>query len=494
MRESREMRAQTQKLVLHRLLSIAYPEYQNGMLNLVLLWLIVGICLLILPSCANLGGPAYQRPELPVKKEWSRGTSTAEAIRLDWWTAFGDPYLDSLIEKAIAQSIDLKILAARSEVAEVAIEQARAGALPTVNLGFGVNTQKVTGQSSTTQYNAASALNWELDIWGKFRKGVKAQTAAYKTTEADWRAGYLTLVSNVATSYFQIRQFDEQIQRQQAYLNQNEEILAIYESMHQEGLIPETQILQQKAEISRLNTGLLELHRLRTVTENALATLLGIPAGELQVPRSYLQDSVDIIGVPSGLPADLLSRRPDIIAAEYRILQAHELSGQAKLAKLPSITLTARGGTASFELTDLMKMWTFGIMPSINFPIFDPNINARIKVSKAEAKVAAEKYRRTVFQAFEEVENALTNLASRKEQKRELEQQIVDLKIVSDQIQAQLEEGLISQLQVFEIQRSLLAAELAMLSNYQQILSSTVTLYKALGGGWPKTNIQQSLQ
>lgn len=488
------MRARTQTPVVHHLFLITCPAPLRGVLCSLFGWFIRGICLILLPACANLGGPDYQRPELPVKKGWSQNASTAEAIQLDWWTAFGDSYLNSLIEKAIAQSIDLKILAARSEVAEAVIDQARAGALPTVNLGFGANVQKVTGQSTTTQYNTGSALNWELDIWGKFKKGVKAQTAAYKATEADWRAGYLTLVSTVATSYFQIRQFDEQIERQQAYLNQNEQILAIYESMYQEGLIPETQVLQQKAEISRLKTGLLELNRLRTVTENVLATLLGIPAGELQVPRGYLQGTIQLMGVPPGLPADLLSRRPDIIAAEYRVLQSHELSGQAKLAKLPSITLTARGGTASFQLSDLMKMWTFGVLPSINFPIFDPNVNARVKVSKAEAKVAAEEYRRTVFQAFEEVENALTNLAIRKEQKAELEQQIADLKLVSDQVRSQLQEGLISQLQVFEIQRSLLAAELTMLSNYQQILSSTVTLYKALGGGWPEINLQQSFQ
>jgi outer membrane protein TolC len=147
--------------------------------------------------------------------------------------------------------------------------------------------------------------------------------------------------------------------------------------------------------------------------------------------------------------------------------------------------LTARGGSSSFALNDLLKSFTFGLLPSINLPIFDPSIKARVKTSEAQIKVAEQQYRQAVMAAFEEVENALVNLDAHKKQKAELQEQTDHLNVVAAQVEAQLKEGVVSQLEVFETERSLLAARLALLANHQQILTDTVTLYKAMGGGWP---------
>jgi len=146
--------------------------------------------------------------------------------------------------------------------------------------------------------------------------------------------------------------------------------------------------------------------------------------------------------------------------------------------------LTARGGTASAALNTLLKAWTFGLSPSISLPMFDPNVKARIKVSEAEVKLAEEQYRAVVMKAFEEVENALITLHSRKQQRGELLERLVSLRDVAKQNRAQLEAGVISQLELFESERSVLAAEQEVLANYYQILVDTVQLYKALGGGW----------
>jgi multidrug efflux system outer membrane protein len=446
-------------------------------------------CLGILPACSNLGGPDYQRPDTPEKADWSSdadtGVSAEAVIQPDWWTGFGDPYLNELISRAISDNIDIRILAARSGVAKAAIGQAEAGLLPTLSGGAGTDTLKSSGSSARTQYSVASDVIWELDIWGKVRKGVDAQKAEYKATEADWRAGYLVMVSDVASAYFQIRQFDEQIDQQQKTLERNRQIFAIYELMHGEGLVPKTQVLQQQAELNRLQTGLLDLQRLRKLTENGLATLLGMPADSLRVPKAGLR-SVRIITVPAGLPSDLVSRRPDIISAEYRVLQAYNLAGQARLERLPSVSLTGRGGSASFDLVDLLKSWTFGLSSLASIPIFDPNISARIKVSEAQTGVVEEEYRRTVLGAFEEVENALTSLAIRKAQTAELSSRRSNLVTVSEQVYAQLEEGMVSQLEVFEVERTLLDAEQEMLANHWLVLTDTIALFKALGGGWPR--------
>jgi NodT family efflux transporter outer membrane factor (OMF) lipoprotein len=456
-----------------------------------------GLALLaLLCGCPDVSMKPYLRPESPGKAAWSSqqglAVAPAEMITQDWWKQFRDPYLDGLIDRALGASFDLKILAARIGVASAEIGEARAGALPTLDAGAGASFEKSTGQKFTKQFNLATQVNWDIDVWGRVAKGVEAQTAEFKATEADWRAGYLTLVSDVSTTYFQILQFDEQINQQQQTLAKNKQILTTYEAMMQNGLVPQTRVLQQRAEINRMSNDLIELGRLRALAGNALATLLGTPAGEFSVPTGSLQKRVQLPVVPEGLPSQLLKRRPDIVAAEYRVLVAYDLVGQAKLAQLPSISLTGHGGTSSFALSSLMKSFTFGLMPSINFPMFDPGVKARLKTSEARTEVAEQQYRRTVIGAFEEVENALVNLDAHRRQRVELQQQSERLGIVAAQVEAQLKEGMVSQLEVFEAERTLLASQLALLANHQQILSDTVTLYKALGGGWPPVDVRNA--
>lgn len=456
------------------------------------------ICTAFLCGCADVSMPEYRRPDTPIKSTWSKppeaAVSAPATISPLWWKEFKDPTLDNLVARAIAGNFDVKVLAARIQVARTQIGEARAGALPTLDAGAGASFEKSTGQKFTTQFNLGTQVNWDIDIWGKVEKGVQAQTAEYRATEADWRAGYLTLVSNVATTYFQILQFDEQIDQQQKTLDKNRQILTAFEAMLQNGLLPNTRVLQQRAEINRLTNDLLELRRLRNLAGNALATLMGVPAGEFTIPAGHLQQRVQLPVVPAGLPAELLKRRPDIVAAEFRVLSAYDLVGQAKLAQLPSISLTGRGGTSSFALGDLLKSFTFGLLPSINLPILDPSVKARVKTSEAQTQVVEQEYRRTVIGAFEEVENALVNLDAHKKQRVELQQQVDHLKVVAAQIQAQLKEGLVSQLELFETERSLLSAQLALLANHQQILSDTVTLYKALGGGWPIAEVGHAVR
>jgi NodT family efflux transporter outer membrane factor (OMF) lipoprotein len=452
--------------------------------------------LVLLGACADVSMKPYQRPDSPAKTAWAGGralpVAPATMIEQDWWKGFGDPDLDRLVERAVGGNADLRILAARTRVAGAQIEEARAGSLPTLDAGAGASFEKTTGQKFSKQYSLGTQVNWDIDIWGKVAKGAEAQTAEFHATEADWRAGYLTLASEVASTYFQILQFDEQIAQQTRTLDKNRQILATYEAMQQQGLLPETRVLQQRAEINRLSTDLIELGRLRSLSGNALATLLGVPAGNFSLPTGSLQARVQLPAVPEGLPSDLLKRRPDIVAAEYRVLESYDLVGQAKLAQLPSVSLTGRGGTSSFALGSLLKSFTFGLLPSINFPIFDPAVKARLKTSQASNEVAEQQYRKVVIDAFEEVENALVNLDAHRRQRGELQQQAERLGVVGAQVEAQLKEGMVSQLDVFEAERSLLAAQLALLANHQQILSDTVTLYKALGGGWPAVDVRHA--
>jgi outer membrane protein TolC len=211
--------------------------------------------------------------------------------------------------------------------------------------------------------------------------------------------------------------------------------------------------------------------------------LLGQPAGGLSVPVGNLRDSVRILEMPEVLPADVLSRRPDVLKAEYGVLQAHHLVGKARLARLPTFSLTGAAKTGQSFTSTVINTWTFGL--AANWAgLFDRDLKIDVKLSEADVKIAREEYRKIVLEAYEEVEIALLNLNARQEQIKQLEAQVADLQVVRNVQDARLREGLVSQVEVFDTERSLLGAQQEILSTYQQLLSDTVTLYKALGGGW----------
>jgi outer membrane protein, multidrug efflux system len=472
-----------------------YRCHSKHSLSAILPKLLLQFSLVAVSACTYFS-PKYERPDTPAKESWVRhvpeSVSAAETIRPDWWKNFGDPFLDELIAKAIEQNLDLRILAARIGVADATIGQVNAARLPTVEGAFGTRIVKAPGRDFQKSYSYALALSWEIDIWGRVQKGVEAQDAEVQATEADWRAGYLIIVSDVAGIYFQIRLFDEQILHQQNALETNRRILEILQAMYREGLIPESNVLQQSAEVDRFQRDLMELERFRELSENGLAEMLGIPAGDFRVPPGNLRDVVHLVDLPLGLPMELLLRRPDIIAAEFRVLQVHNLISEARRGLLPTVSITGRGGISSIKLTDLSKAFTYGLDPSIELPFLDPGIYARIDITEAQIRVVKEEYRRTVIGAFKEVENALVNLASHKSQKKELEERQQKLRAVAETVRAQLREGVVSQLQVLESERSLLDAEQQLARNHQDILADTIELYKALGGGWPKKEVKEA--
>jgi NodT family efflux transporter outer membrane factor (OMF) lipoprotein len=452
-----------------------------------------------LVGCTGLGTTPYERPDAATPEQFSNAAASARAaIVPHWWKGFQDEYLNSLIERSIEGNLDLRISVARVEEAGAAIGQAQAARLPRLTASGNVTRSgqrnPFTDQfESDSDYGADTRLAWELDIWGKLKKGVNARRAAYRAGEADWRAAYLATVSQVASAYFLVRQLDEQMVIQRRALRTAQTILDIFRQQHSEGLVANTQVLRQEAELTSIRRGLLDLQRQRDVGELALATLLGVPAADLDVPEALLTERVQELEIPAGLPADLLRRRPDIVAAEYRVLEAHELVGQAQLARLPSISLTGntRGGgsLASASLSSFIKSFTFGIGPSVDLPIFDPSVQTRIRSSKASARTREEEYRKTVLLAFEEVERALINISSRRAQKAELEREVANLRMVARQTQQQLKVGLVSQLEVLESERRLLTSNQSLLDIHQRLLADTVTLYKAMGGGWDDVSV-----
>src|SRR5262245_61776315 len=443
-------------------------------------------------GCASVTSPERAPIDVGHKTEWSVEVTAAGTVAPDWWSGFGDEQLNALIDAAIQDNPDVQVLARRADAAQAQIGQARAALLPVFAAGTRTDTTRTFGspEFNTTQYGTGSDFNWEIDIWGKARKGVEAQSAAYAASEADRRAGLLSVVSDVATAYFQIRRIDEQLVAQQAAIERNSKILGIYEALHRQGIGSDTQVRQQSAEISRLRVIVEDLLESRALTVNGLAYLVGEAAGDLRVPDTHERASIEPIPVPAGLPSDLLKRRPDIIAAERQLEQAVKLDDQSRLAQLPTIGLSGVGGTAAFGLSDLVRTWTLGISSFVRFPVFDPNVRAQIRVSEAQIGIAEAQYRATVMRAFVEVENALTSLASAKRAQVELLERERQLEIAANQLKNKLELGFISNLEVLEGQRTLIDSQQATLANRWEVLTGTVALFKAVGGGWPTDDLR----
>lgn len=454
------------------------------------------ILLVVTITACKTVGPEYSRPAMDAvddKLIWRAGEAPPgpqDVIQADWWTNFQDPYLDQLIQTAISRNFDLKILMARIRQAEAQFKETQAERAPKLGLEGGSNISEVRSEKRSEEYTLGAQLSWEIDIWGKKKRAALATRAGYQARGADYRAGYLKLVADLAEAYFELRQKDQEVNLTASFYERNVLILKIYQMQFTEGIVAKDKVLRQEAQVKTLEQNLLEQKRERAVLENRIATLMGKPAGEFNIPAKVVSNAIQPVDVPVGLPSDLLSRRPDIIAAEYRILEATNRIGEAEAARLPSISLTANGGYVSSALNNLLSQWTLGIAPKINFPIFDGGRRkARVESTKAEAESATNTYLKTVMTAFEEVENSLTNLASRKKQRVLLIQKADSLIQIRSQSLVKIEMGLMSQLEVLDLEQELFQSQKSILLVDRQLLSDTVTLYKALGGGWPSETV-----
>ena len=462
-------------------------------------YLSVASVLILLTACTWFEGPDYQRAtDTPSKSEWinfeNMDVTAEDVIRPDWWAEFDDDYLNGLIEQAIVANYNFKILSSRLKEAGIAVGAEETALLPRVgaqaSTSFNYNTGAISDTSGDARF--ALALDWELDLWGKIQKGIDASKASYKASEALWRGGYLKLASDVATKYFEIRQFDQQIAAKQRSLEQNISITLIYRQQLAEGLVANTEVMKQESEVNGTTKDLLDLQRQRKIAENNLSTLLGIPAGEFIVPETSTVKQLRVPVVPVGLPSELMTRRPDLIAAEYEVLKTHYLLGKSKLELFPTVRMTSSGGLVNNMISGALKSYTFGMGPTIDLPLFDPAKWKNIESSEASQVTAVVTYQDKVMQAFAEVENTLVNINSRKKQQIELQSQVDKLTIIKGSVLENLKEGLVSQLDVLEAERSLISTELNLLSIHQQILTDTVTLYKALGGGWPQEYVNST--
>jgi multidrug efflux system outer membrane protein len=443
-------------------------------------------------------GPNYKRPTVSVPETY-RGLTAEEVAKAEtaslgdqnWWEVFQDEQLQDLVRTALQQNYDVRIAAARISEAQAQLGIARANQFPSVSAGADITSQRTAKSLRFPEFEETSgqlvlSASWELDFWGKYRRATEAARANLLASEWGRRAVITTLVSNMASAYFQLRAFDLQLEISKETLVSRRDSLRLTQLLADHGSTSMLDVRQAEQLVFTAAAEIPTLEQQIEQEENFISILLG--ENPSSVPRGRkLTDQPHSPSVPAGLPSVLLERRPDIREAEQQLIAANAQIGVAKAAYFPDISLTGTGGFQSPALLNLFSgpagLWSFG--PALTQPIFTAGrLRSNVRLAEAQQQEAVLFYQQRIQGAFREVSDAL--IAYRKTQEFRAQQQLL---AQSAQDAARLSDmryrgGVTSYLEVLTNETNYFTAELGLAQAQFNELQSLVQLYNALGGGW----------
>jgi NodT family efflux transporter outer membrane factor (OMF) lipoprotein len=451
-----------------------------------------------LAGCAV--GPNYKRPVVatPDQIRGARATASSASIAdTKWFDLFRDDSLKQLVSAALDNNFDVGIATERIEQARAEARITRANQLPTLNAegSFAAQRQSSVGSArfvapgtdlSASYTQAGAALSWELDLWGRLRRLNEAARAQYFATEEGRRDVVVSLVGDVMSNYFTLRERDLELQ----IANQTREIaeasLRLVEIRHNRGAATGLDVHQAEQFLYTATAQIAATQRDIEQTENALSLLIGDTPRSIPRGRALEEFTVPV-EPPAGLPASLIERRPDIRLAEQNLIAANAQIGAARARYLPQISLTGFLGGQSRALGSLLtgpaRLWT--IAPAGLLPIFNAGqIRAGVQVSEAQQRELVIAYRRAIYTALREVSDALVAYDRTRDQLAQQQQLVQALSESARLSRLRYEGGLDSYLQVLDAQRNLFQGQLTLAQLRLGVLNSFVQLYRALGGGW----------
>jgi multidrug efflux system outer membrane protein len=448
-----------------------------------------------LAGCAV--GPDYKRPEVLTPTDWRNGPEARDSLGdLGWWQLFKDPALHELITTAVVANRDLQVAVARVLDSRAQLGVARAAQFPQVNASgsyqytrpFSKNSPMAQGAEIFTgdDWQAGMDLTFELDLWGRLRRGTEAARAELLASEETRRVVLMTLVADVARTHFDLLELDDELEIARRTLQTRQASLELQRRRFGQGLSTQLDVERAEAEVAVAAGTVPDLERRIAQTENGLSVLLGRNPGP--IARGVPLDGQRLPPeVPAGLPSALLERRPDILQAEQTLVAANARIGMAKAEYFPKISLTGMLGVESVSLSDLFtggsRFWSIG--PTMTVPLFTAGRTSNtVKGFEARQQQAATQYLQTIQQAFREVEDALVFHRKVREIRTERERRVAATRRALSLATLRYERGLATQLDVLDAQRQLFSAELDLASITRDQLTAVVQLYKALGGGW----------
>ncbi len=448
--------------------------------------LILGITVYI--SGCKLG-PDFQKPEYQTPETFRFDTTTTDTVvNLRWWQLFNDPVLDTLIKTALAENRDVMIAAARVQTAMANLGYTKAEQWPVFGMNISANGGNYTGfldNKNSSTFAAYPQMSWEIGFWGKYRRLNEAARAELLASEYGKRTVQLGLITAVASTYFQLLDNKSKLEISESTLKSRKKALDIIQSRFDYGIVSEVDLNQAQIQYAISAAAVPFYERAIAQNESTLSVLLGrnpqgivtgIPLFEQELPPE----------VPTGIPSQLLTRRPDVLEAEALYAAQNARIGVAEAMRWPSLNLTGLLGYAS---NDLMSITTGGLAwaagGSLLGPVFEFGKNKRrAEMERYKTEAALRQYENVALQSFKEVEDALVAIKTLKRQLEADKMRNIAAMNAEKLSQERYDKGQTSYLEVLESQRQSFDGQLQFSETRKQLLNAYVALYKALGGGW----------
>tara|TARA_R110002020_G_scaffold384233_5_gene595084 strand:- start:45205 stop:46608 length:1404 start_codon:yes stop_codon:yes gene_type:complete len=439
----------------------------------------------------------YDRPDLHEIDRLYRtdhvATDSALTAVLSWKELFTDPLLSEYIEKGLQNNLDIRIALQQIAAAESYMKQGKMGYLPSLDAQASMTHQELAPNSqfgsffsgSIEQFELTGNLSWEADIWGKIRSNQRATQASHLQSMAAHQAVKTRLISQLASNYYLLLALDQQHKITEETIENRKKSLQTIQALKEAGNVTQVAVDQTAAQLYNAQALLIDIEKNIFRTENAFAILLGKPA--THIDRSYLGNQTLTRDLNIGLPAHLLANRPDVLAAEFRLMNTFELTNVAKSSFYPSLTLTGTGGLQSLEFKEWFSSGSLfaTLVGGITQPIFNKRrIRTQYEVAKAQQEESLLNFKKTLLTAGQEVSNALYEYEAETKKYEFRQNEVESLRKAELNSEILLNNGFGTYLDLLTARQNALNAELNTIDNKLQQLQAVVELYRALGGGW----------
>jgi len=439
----------------------------------------------------------YERPELQDTEALYRTdnlpTDSTSLADVSWKDMFTDTQLKTYIEEGLQNNLDIRVALQQIVAAEAYAKQGKAGYLPTLNVGANYTRQEFSSNSQfgsifnggLDSYDVTANLSWEADVWGKIRSNKRAGNAGYLQTVAAHQAVKTQLISSIASTYYQLLALDSQLEITKKTVATRASSVTAIKALKDAGQVNQVAVDQNIAQYNSARSLQVDLETAIFKTENTLSILLGNAPQDFK--RGNLAAQTIDADIKLGVPSLLLRNRPDVMAAEYSLIQSFELTNVAKSSFYPSLTLTASGGLQSLELDKLFNVNSLfaTVIGGLTQPIFNQRkIKTQHEVAKAQQEQSLLNFKKTLLVAGSEVSNALYVYNAETEKYQYRKNEVEALRAAEANSDELLKNGYANYLDLLTARESALNAELNIIENKLQQLLSVVDLYEALGGGW----------
>ncbi|WP_218883578.1 efflux transporter outer membrane subunit [Burkholderia guangdongensis] len=455
-------------------------------------------------------GPDYRRPDVdtpaawrldPADAYWHPAEPTHAPLDPAWWHAFDDPQLDGLETDALRGNQNLKAVAARYDQAKATLASAGAAQYPSVNLNASTQRFKISADRPQTNYGVpntstvqndmqiGASVSYEADLFGRVRRTIESAQAESDQARDDLANARVVLTADLASSYLAMRELDDEIDVVNRSIDLQQKALDYVTTQHDLGAVSGLDLMQQKAQLDATRTQVQLLVQQRALYEHAIATLVGTPAPAFSLAPRVAPLAAPVL--PTGVPSDLLQRRPDVASAERAMAAANAQIGVARAAYFPHLLLTPGIGWDAAHFANLFTvpslLWSIGA--SLSQPLFEGGrLKAGVDFAQAGYVATQATYRQTVLTAFEEVQNAVTGLSVLDAAAQQASAAVDDARKLVSLAQDRYKGGLTPFLDVLTAEQQLLTSERQAVQIQGQRAALVVYLAKALGGGWNGSN------